>query len=182
VAANGSSSGDAGVSAKGRPTPSALCAAEGRKRVRGKAPFGQCVAGVKKLDKGKVRNPRAACKGLSKKKTRGTKGKSPHAVCIKAAAKLMAAAKPMASKPGDDLGGSEAGPSCSDADGNLVPADDPDVEECLETGAASADDESPDAEDSSSDEDDEPSATADEPDENDGSPATADEPDEDEEP
>ena len=31
-----------------------------------------------------------ACKGLSKKKTKGVRGKSPFAVCVKAAAKLMA--------------------------------------------------------------------------------------------
>src|SRR3954466_9448928 len=76
------------VSAQGRATPAALCQPQGVAK-----PKKQCVKGLKKLQKGKAKNPAAACKGLSKKKTKGVRGKSPYAVCVKAAARLMAAKK-----------------------------------------------------------------------------------------
>lgn len=143
TASSGTTAAAAGVSAKGRPTPSSLCTPEGRGR-----PKKQCVAGLKKLDKGKVSNPRAACKGLSKKKTKGVRGKSPYAVCVKAAAKLMAAktARGGGGNGAADTGSSETGPAddsgqsgssddaatpiCRDGDGNTVPLDSEDVEEC----------------------------------------------------
>src|SRR3954471_3651980 len=88
AASGGTTSSAAGVSAKGRVTAVSLCTAEGKGK-----PKKQCVAGLKKLDKGKAANPRAACKGLSKKKTKGVRGKSPFAVCVSAAANLMASKK-----------------------------------------------------------------------------------------
>src|SRR6476619_6806153 len=73
--ASGTGSGqDAAVSAAARPTPASLCTVEGKAALKRK-----CAAGLKKLDKGQATNPRNACKGLSKKKTKGVKGKSPFA-------------------------------------------------------------------------------------------------------
>ena len=90
VAASSSGSGQAAaVSATAAPKIPVLCAAEGRKAVKGKVPFGQCVAALTKLKKGKAKNPRAACKGLTTKKSKGTFGKSPYVVCLRAAGKLM---------------------------------------------------------------------------------------------
>src|SRR3954468_12420093 len=83
TASGGTTTGAAGVSAKGRATPASLCTSEGKGK-----PKKQCTAGLTKLDRGKVSNPKAACKGLSKKKTKGVRGRSPFAVCVKAAAKL----------------------------------------------------------------------------------------------
>jgi hypothetical protein len=139
------------VSAKGRATPASLCRSEGKGK-----PKKQCVNGLKKLDKGKVSNPRAACKGLSKKKTKGVRGKSPYAVCVKAAAKLMAAKAAAggsgngaadsnagsddstdASGASDDSSGGGSGaddepaPVCRDANGKTVPFDSEDVDECV---------------------------------------------------
>jgi hypothetical protein len=166
-ASGGTTTAAAGVSAKGRATPSSLCASEGKGK-----PKKQCTAGLTKLDRGKVSNPKAACKGLSKKKTKGVRGKSPYAVCIKAAAKLMAAKTARggggngaadSGSPDDSSGDSssadssadDAEPICRDANGNTVPFDSEDVEECdLPPGAddsasSSSDDSSSD--DSSSD-------------------------------
>jgi hypothetical protein len=169
VAASGGTAAPAGVSAKGRATVASLCTAEGKGK-----PKKQCVAGLTKLDKGKVANPRAACKGLSKKKTKGVRGKSPYAVCVKAAAKLMASkhassgsANGEADAGGDDSAsdddtsgdtadaatGDDVNPSCRDSQGNEVASDDEDVEECDLPGAS--DDDSGDSEsaDDSADDD-----------------------------
>src|SRR4051812_10905358 len=170
AASSGTTAASAGVSAKGRATPSSLCAPEGKGK-----PKKQCVAGLIKLDKGKVSNPRSACKGLSKKKTKGVRGKSPYAACVKAAAKLMAA-KTATGKggnsatgtgsgsddsgssgdSGDDSSGSSASsagdepdPICRDANGKTVPFDSEDVEEC--DAPASASDSSDDSSSSSGD-------------------------------
>jgi hypothetical protein len=147
TSSGGTSMGSAAVSAKGRVTPASLCTSEGKGK-----PKKQCTAGLTKLNKGKVSNPKAACKGLSKKKTKGVRGKSPFAVCIKAAAKLMAA-KTATGGSGNgaaDTGGSsgsaddssgdsssadsssadDAEPICRDANGKTVPFDSEDVEEC----------------------------------------------------
>jgi hypothetical protein len=155
VATTSSGSGQsAAVSATATPSAASLCALEGKGK-----PKKQCAAALKKLGNGKARNPRAACKGMSKKKTKGVKGKSPFAVCVSAAAKLMAA-KQNTSKNGaattggagsgngngkgkgksddgasddasaaDDAGGDDA-LTCTDASGNVVPFDSPDVDEC----------------------------------------------------
>src|SRR3954469_1880502 len=86
AAKGGSSTQAAGVSAQAAATPASLCTAEGKGK-----PKKQCTAGLTKLKKGKAKNPRSACKGMSKRKTKGVRGKSPYAVCVSAAAKLMAA-------------------------------------------------------------------------------------------
>lgn len=78
TASGGTTTAAAGVSAKGRATPASLCTSEGKGK-----PKKQCTAGLTKLDKGKVSNPKAACRGLSKKKTKGVRGKSPFAVCVR---------------------------------------------------------------------------------------------------
>src|SRR4029078_1619536 len=79
VAASDSGGGEAAaVSATAAPKIPVLCAAEGRKSVKGKVPFSQCVKGLTKLKKGKAKNPRAACKGLSSKKSTGTLAKCPY--------------------------------------------------------------------------------------------------------
>jgi hypothetical protein len=167
AASGGTTSSAAGVSAKGRVTVASLCTAEGKGK-----PKKQCVAGLKKLDKGKAANPRAACKGLSKKKTKGVRGKSPYAVCVSAAAKLMASKKSGGgsgngaadsngngngsgsddeSDDGSDSPGKkssadsedEPDPICRDASGKEVPFDSEDVEECdAPASASSSDDDS----------------------------------------
>src|SRR4051795_1935558 len=143
TASGGTTTGAAGVSAKGRATPASLCTSEGKGK-----PKKQCTAGLTKLDRGKASNPAAACKGLSKKKTKGVRGKSPFAVCVKAAAKLLALKNhPSSGNGSSGSGGSGSGNSaaddtstssddsadklvCVDSDGNNVPADDPDVDDC----------------------------------------------------
>ena len=149
VSSSGSTGASAaGVSAKGRPTPASLCAAEGSGK-----PRKQCVAGLGKLDRGSAANPSAACKGLSKKKTKGVRGKSPYAVCVSAAAKLMASKSAHTGKgkgkgngaadssddQADDSSDSTADsssaddgadPICHDAKGKVVSIDSDDVEEC----------------------------------------------------
>jgi hypothetical protein len=172
VAASGGTAAPAGVSAKGRATVASLCTAEGKGK-----PKKQCVAGLTKLDKGKVANPRAACKGLSKKKTKGVRGKSPYAVCVKAAAKLMASkhassgsangeadagAGDADDSPSDDdtstgtadaAADDDVNPSCRDSKGNEVASDDEDVEECDLPGASDDSGDSGSADDSADDED-----------------------------
>jgi hypothetical protein len=137
VAASGGSNASAGVSAKGRATPASLCAAEGKGK-----PKKQCVAGLKKLDTGKAANPRSACKGLSKKKTKGVRGKSPYAVCVSAAAKLMAAKAPK-SGSGNGAADSSPGNSGSAGKGKGKDKDASDDESASDSGAdgSSADDE-----------------------------------------
>jgi hypothetical protein len=148
AASGGAGGGSAAVSAKGRATPGSLCTSEGKG-----APKKQCVAALKKLDNGRAANPRAACKGLSKKKTKGVRGKSPFAVCISAAAKLMASKSAgggngaadsspgNSGKPdsGDDEDSSDAADSsssagddivCHDEDGKVVPIDSDAVADC----------------------------------------------------
>ena len=141
----------AAVSGQGHVTPASLCTPEG-----GGKPRRQCVKGLTKLGNGKAKNPAAACKGLSKKKTKGTKGKSPYAVCVAAAAKLMAAKNP-ASTPGNgsaDTSGTgtdtsadssssdstdTSGLECVDVNGNPVSIDDPNLDSCTDTSASSGD-------------------------------------------
>jgi hypothetical protein len=137
------------VSGQGHLTPASLCTAEGTAK-----PRRQCVKGLTKLGTGRAKNPAAACKGLSHKKTKGTGGKSPYAVCVTAAAKLMASKNP-ASTPGNgsaDTGGdasdtetdtsTDSSPSdsadtsaleCVDENGNPVSPDDPNVDSCTDT-------------------------------------------------
>jgi hypothetical protein len=185
VAASGVSDTTAGVSAQGTPTPAALCTGEGKSKTKGKSPFAQCVSGLGKLARGKAKNPATACKDLSRKKTKGTAGKSPFATCVKAAAKLMAAKarKPAAgtnsldSSPSSGSGKSKGkgqdssakddgtdsaddGLVCTDADGNNVASDSPDVEECDDPSAGSGDTSASDS--SSSDSADETDTSADE--------------------
>jgi hypothetical protein len=162
AAQSGAASGSAaGVSAQAATTPSSLCAPEGKGK-----PKKQCVAGLTKLGKGKAKNPRAACKGLSKKKTKGVRGKSPFAVCVKAAAALMASKNATAgngsatAQGGNGSGSSDSGSAddssssdsstdaggdgsadtsgliCTDVDGNVVPVDSPDVNECDDVSAS----------------------------------------------
>jgi hypothetical protein len=166
VTASGGSSGQpAAVSAKGPATPNSLCAAEGKGK-----PKKQCVKALGKLNKGKAANPRAACKGMSKKKTKGVRGKSPFAVCVTAAAKLMASKS--AGGSGGGNGAADSGPGnsdnagaddssdasdsssdnspseqdgivCHDENGNVVPIDDDNVADCdLPDDGASASDSS----------------------------------------
>src|SRR4051794_7993489 len=98
------------VSAQGRATPASLCQPEGVAK-----PKKQCAKGLKKLQKGKAKNPAAACKGLSKKKTKGVRGKSPFAVCVKAAAKLLALKNhPSSGNGSSGSGGSGSGDSAAD--------------------------------------------------------------------
>lgn len=148
VAQSGNGSGQAGgVAALAAATPKSLCVPEG-----GGRPRKQCVAGLSRLSRGKAKNPRAACRGLSKKKTKGVQGKSPYAVCVKAAATLMAGKKalsqngsaggtdPTAGDTSTDSTGSAdgidtSGLTCTDANGNPVPADSPDVDSCDDPGA-----------------------------------------------
>jgi hypothetical protein len=148
----------------GRATFASLCAAEGKGK-----PKKRCVAGLKKLDNGKVANPRAACRGLSKRKTKGVHGNSPYAVCVSAAAKLMASkaarrgsGNGAADSSADDSGSADdasdssaddnsadADPVCRDADGNTVPFDSEDVDECDLPGSSddsSSSDDSPEDE------------------------------------
>lgn len=176
VTASGGSSGQsAAVSAKGRATPSSLCTSEGKGK-----PKKQCVTALKKLDKGKAANPNAACKGLSKKKTKGVRGKSPFAVCVSAAAKLMASKSASAgggngsadsnSGSSDSSGSSDdssdtsdnssddtGGIVCHDDTGKVVPIDSDNVADCdlpdnaSASDSSSADDSSSSADDSSSD-------------------------------
>src|SRR4051794_35350264 len=173
VTASGTTGAPAAVSAKGRATPASLCTAEGKGQ-----PKKQCVAGLTKLGKGKAANPHAACKGLSKKKTKGVRGKSPYAVCVAAAAKLMASKSPSSgggngaadsdssssdsssaddstdASAGSSATGTEADPVCRDASGNTVPFDSEDVEECdppASAGDSSSADDSSSSSDSSSD-------------------------------
>jgi hypothetical protein len=176
VTASGGSSGQsAAVSAKGPATPSSLCTAEGKGK-----PKKQCVKALTKLGKGKAANPTTACKGMSKKKTKGVRGKSPFAVCVTAAAKLMASKSASGkgngaadSSPGKSGSGGKSGsnddesdseddsPSeqdgivCHDEAGNVVPIDSDDVADCDIPDDASANDSSSDdsssADDSSSD-------------------------------
>ena len=141
-----------GVGAAPRATPASLCQPEGVAK-----PKKQCTKGLNKLAKGKAKNPAAACKGLSKKKTKGVHGKSPYAVCVSAAAKLMASkttqSKGNGSADSTDTSGSDTStdgtdtstsPSdssqlvCTDANGNDVPPDDPNVEDCTDSADASA--------------------------------------------
>ena len=168
VTASGATGAPAAVSAKGRATPASLCKSEGKGK-----PKRQCVAGLKKLDKGKAANPKAACKGMSKKKTKGVRGKSPFAVCVSAAAKLLAgksskgrsgngaadgqtgslgSGTATATDDDDDsssTGADEPDPVCVDAKGKVVPFDSEDVEEC-EPGTSASDSSSDD--DSAADE------------------------------
>lgn len=152
----------AAVSATGRATPASLCAGEGRG-----GPKKQCVAALKKLDRGRAANPRAACKGLSRKRAKGVRGKSPFAVCVTAAAKLMASrssgggggngsagSNPGSSgssgpEDGEDSSGAEdssasdqGGIVCRDENGNVVPIDSDAVAECDLPDDASAGDSS----------------------------------------
>jgi hypothetical protein len=164
VTASGDGSGQpAAVSAKGRATPSSLCTGEGRGK-----PKKQCVKALSKLDKGKAANPRAACKGLSKKKTKGVRGKSPYAVCVSAAAKLMASKSATGGGGGNGSAGSSPGNSgssgaddsadsaddsspseqngvvCHDDNGNVVPIDSDAVADCDIPDNANADSSSAD--------------------------------------
>lgn len=161
AASGAGSQQSAAVSAVGALTPASLCTPEGRGK-----PKKQCVGGLKKLGKGQAANPRAACKGLSKKKTKGVKGKSPFAVCVSAAAKLMAATNRSKAGNGaadnsadagagddtstdsaDSSGADDSGdePTCFDAKGNQVPIDSDAVEECDTDSTPSASDSSSDS-------------------------------------
>jgi hypothetical protein len=164
AAASGTSSTSAGVSAAGTPSAATLCAAEGKGK-----PKRQCTSGLKRLARGKAKNPAVACKSLSRKRTKGVRGKSPYAVCVKAAAKLMASTNSTGSTGGADNSPADtstdetdetdtsasasdngnAQPLCVDADGNDVPIDSPDVEECTDP----ADDSAPDPADAEDDPD-----------------------------
>src|SRR3954452_8626703 len=145
AASGGTVTTAAAVSAPGAATVAVLCTSEGKGK-----PKKQCTAGLTKLKKGKAKNPRSACKGMSKRKTKGVRGKSPYAVCVKAAARLMAA---KARKGGAGNGAADSGSSttdedtstgatdssngddsgsslvCTDSDGNAVPFDSDEVEE-----------------------------------------------------
>ena len=154
------------VGAQGVATPASLCRPEGLSK-----PKKQCAKGLKRLSKGKAKNPAAACKGLSKKKTKGVKGKSPYAVCVSAAAKLMASKNAASNGNGSaDSNSSDNSSSsdstdttdtsssdtsgdqliCTDAQGNNVSEDDPSVEDCEPApgAGASANDNSGDSTDS----------------------------------
>jgi hypothetical protein len=149
VASTGSGQSQAAVAAGGRVTPASLCAAEGKG-----VPRRQCVAGLSRLGKGQVANPAAACRALSKKKTKGVRGRSPRAVCVTAAARLMAAQHAAAGGTGSAAAGpSDTGPSdtstddsasadassgltCEDANGNPVAPDDPNVEDCIDNSSS----------------------------------------------
>lgn len=147
VTASGGSGQAAAVSAKGPATPASLCTAEGKGK-----PKKQCVKALKKLDKGKAANPNAACNGMSEKKTKGVRGKSPYAVCVGAAAKLMAE-KSAAGSGGNGAADTGSGDSsaddsadssdttddssadqgdivCHDDSGNVVPIDSDAVADC----------------------------------------------------
>jgi hypothetical protein len=166
VTASGGSSGQpAAVSAKGPASPNSLCAGEGKGK-----PKKQCVKALGKLNKGKAANPKAACKGMSKKKTKGVRGKSPFAVCVSAAARLMATKSAGGSgggngaadsnsdnasgssgsddgsgsdSSGDDSASEQDGIVCHDENGNVVPIDDDNVAVCdLPDDGASASDSS----------------------------------------
>src|SRR4051794_1712609 len=141
----GTSSGQsAAVSAAGRVSAASLCAPEGQAKLKKK-----CAAGMKKLKSGKIKSAAKACKGLSKKKTKGVKGKSPYAVCVSAAAKLLAA-KANANSGGNGSADSNGNSSdsadstdssdsstpedtsdlvCTDAEGNVVSVDDPNLDD-----------------------------------------------------
>lgn len=167
VTASGGSSGQpAAVSAKGPATPNSLCTDEGKGK-----PKKQCVKALGKLNKGKAANPKAACKGLSKKKTKGVRGKSPFAVCVTAAAKLMASKSAgsgggngaadsnsgsgsSGSGDGSDASDSSSGNDtseqdgivCHDDKGNVVPIDDDNVADCdIPDNGSSASDSSADS-------------------------------------
>lgn len=99
----------AGVSGKAAQSPAKLCAAFKRK-ARGK-----CVSAVKKAAAGE--NPARACKGHSRKKTKGVRGGTPFSLCVRAARK--AAAQAQADEAGDDLAEDELG-----EDEGSVPGDD----------------------------------------------------------
>jgi hypothetical protein len=167
VAASGGTAAPAGVSGRLAISPASACKDEGRGR-----PKKQCIAGLTKLANGKAANPRAACKGLSKKKTKGVRGKSPYAVCVKAAARLMASkhassgsANGEADASGDDAASDDdastgtadaatdddVNPSCRDSNGNEVSSDDEDVEECDLPGASDDSGDSGSADDSADD-------------------------------
>jgi hypothetical protein len=146
------------VAAQAPVTPKSLCALEGKSR-----PKRACVAGLRRLSNGKAQNPAAACKGLAKKKTKGTRGKSPFAVCVTAAAKLMATQNHLSKNGAADNNPSSSGDSsdssgdssdsmtCFDADGNEVSPDDPNVDNCTDSSDASGTGDNSSADDSSSD-------------------------------
>lgn len=119
VTSAGASGEPAGVGAKPDANPAALCSAE-----RGKA-RGQCVSALKRVANGA--SPKAACKSLSRKKARGTRGGTPFALCVSAAAKLKRSA---------GRGQSAAGKSKADDD----EADDEDEESASDDGSDDADD------------------------------------------
>ena len=141
VSASGAaSSNPAGVAAKAEATPASLCSAE-----RGKA-RGQCISAVKRAKSGA--SPAAACKSLSRKKARGTKGGTPFALCVSAAKK----AKRSGGKSQSPTGKSK---SKSDDNGGDDEADDPGADD---NSSSEEDDSSPgddpaDESDSSDDED-----------------------------
>jgi hypothetical protein len=168
TASAGISGASAAVSAKGRATPASLCTAEGNGK-----PKKQCVAALKKLDKGKAANPRSACKSLSKKKTKGVRGKSPYAVCVSAAAKLMASKAAAGNGAADSSSGNsdasdedtsdsagssssdEVDPICHDENGKVVPIDSDEVADCDipdAPGASNSSNDSSDDSDSTGDE------------------------------
>jgi hypothetical protein len=141
------------VAADAPLTPKSLCVPEGKPR-----PKNACVAGLKRLANGKARNPAAACMGLAKKKTKGTKGRSPFAVCVTAAAKLMAAKNHLAKNGAADNSNDNSSAddnsdsmTCFDVDGNEVSPDDPNVDGCTDASDNSGSDDSTSADDSSSD-------------------------------
>jgi hypothetical protein len=64
------------------------CKGQSKRHARGHASnFGRCVSAMRKVDSGKVHTARAACRGLSKKKS----GKlSPYTRCVRGVSKLHA--------------------------------------------------------------------------------------------
>ena len=151
AAAQGTGSGQsAAVSASGALSPTTLCKPEGKAKLKKK-----CGNGLKKVAAGTVTSTAQACKGLSKKKTKGVKGKSPYAVCVSGAAKLLAANANAIDTSSADNSSSDSSSSdntdnstndlvCTDSQGNVVSPDDPDLEDCEVSDNASASDSSND--------------------------------------
>src|SRR4051812_15014779 len=162
AASSGGTATSVAVSAKGPVSASTLCADEGVAK-----PKRQCTRGLKRLASGKAANPAAACKGLSKKKAKGVRGKSPYAVCVKAAARLMAAKKRPAKtgaadnstgtsttdesedSAADDPAPEDIEPVCIDDNGDEVPAGSADVDDCGEAKDGSSKSEDDGKEDNS---------------------------------
>jgi hypothetical protein len=65
------------------------CKGQRNRRVGGHSDYSRCLSAMRRLDSGRARTARGACRGLSKRKLRGRRS-TPYKRCLRGASRLRA--------------------------------------------------------------------------------------------